>query len=154
MLKKLALFFLYSLFLLMVFLSLLAPYFEHCNNHTGAAIVYFGMRPLCHQLPERTFFVWGYKMALCSRCFSIYVSFLFFSFLFFIFRKRFKGFYWKTAVFLFIPMALDGTTQLVGLRESTQLLRVLTGSLFGLGFALIICPLLFDLCLDDYKLTV
>jgi uncharacterized membrane protein len=34
-----------------------------------------------------------------------------------------------------LPMAVDGLTQLVGLRESTPFLRTLTGSLFGIGSA-------------------
>jgi hypothetical protein len=37
-------------------------------------------------------------------------------------------------------MALDGFTQLFGLRESNLLLRLLTGCLFGLGTALFVLP--------------
>lgn len=35
--------------------------------------------------------------------------------------------------FLLLPSRIDGTTQLVGDRESTNLLRILTGTLLGIG---------------------
>ena len=36
---------------------------------------------------------------------------------------------------MILPMALDGTTQMFGLRESTWELRFITGTLFGVGSA-------------------
>src|SRR5437867_2812379 len=30
--------------------------------------------PLCHQLPERSFFVWGHQVAFCHRCAAMYSS--------------------------------------------------------------------------------
>jgi uncharacterized membrane protein len=39
-----------------------------------------------------------------------------------------------------VPMALDGGTQLVGLRESTLALRLLTGGLFGAATAFFVLP--------------
>ncbi|HKZ48518.1 MAG TPA: DUF2085 domain-containing protein [Thermoplasmata archaeon] len=50
------------------------------------------------------------------------------------------GFVWFTAVFVFLalfPLALDGFTQLFGWRESTNLLRVLTGIPAGLVLGLV-----------------
>jgi len=41
-------------------------------------------------------------------------------------------------VLLFLPTALDGITQLFGWRESTNLLRLLAGTPFGLGYAYLI----------------
>lgn len=39
---------------------------------------------------------------------------------------------------LLIPGGVDGTTQLLGDRESTNLLRVITGLLLGVGVVLIV----------------
>lgn len=39
---------------------------------------------------------------------------------------------------LILPGGIDGVTQLVGDRESTNLLRILTGLLLGIGVVLII----------------
>lgn len=41
-----------------------------------------------------------------------------------------------------LPMAIDAGTQLIGWRESTPLLRSLTGGLFGLATAALVVPLL------------
>jgi hypothetical protein len=45
-------------------------------------------------------------------------------------------------VLLCVPMAIDGTTQLFGWRESTWELRVITGFLFGLASAWLVFPIL------------
>jgi uncharacterized membrane protein len=39
-----------------------------------------------------------------------------------------------------IPIAVDGLSQLVGLRESNYLLRLITGGLFGLSTAWLFAP--------------
>lgn len=31
--------------------------------------------PICHQTPSRSFFLFGYPLAVCGRCFGIYVGF-------------------------------------------------------------------------------
>lgn len=42
-------------------------------------------------------------------------------------------------VFL-VPMAIDGTIQFFGLRESTNIIRLLTGFLGGIGVILFLYP--------------
>jgi len=152
--KKIALFFGYILFLCIVIFSLLAPYLVYLGHPFAAAVVYSGMRAFCHQMPERSLFIWGYKMGLCSRCFAIFLSFFISGVIFFVLRKYLKKYYWKGGVILCIPLILDGTTQFFALRESTHFFRILTGSLFGLGFALIIFPLAFEMCLEDYEIEL
>ena len=85
----------------------------------------------------------GYKIALCQRDLSIYSSLLAVTLLFSLIRYKGKNIPWYLWVFLaFIPIALDGGTQLISVihlpflnwipaRESTPFLRVLTGTLFG-----------------------
>ena len=36
--------------------------------------VYFGGGVVCHQLPPRSFFVWGSQMPVCARCTGIYAG--------------------------------------------------------------------------------
>ncbi|TMD61598.1 MAG: DUF2085 domain-containing protein [Chloroflexi bacterium] len=43
------------------------------------------------------------------------------------------GLPWWIWVLMLLPMAWDGTTQMFGWRESTWILRIVTGTLFGLG---------------------
>jgi uncharacterized membrane protein len=46
---------------------------------------------------------------------------------------------WAYALML-VPIAVDGTTQLIGWRESTWLLRLLTGGLFGMATVALAYP--------------
>lgn len=42
-------------------------------NYLGTAI-YFLADPVCHQLPERSLFINELPMAVCARCFAIYLG--------------------------------------------------------------------------------
>lgn len=95
----------------------------------------------------------GYKVAICERDVAIYLSLGFFGILFELTGRKFKGLPWYFwLVFALFPIALDGGSQLPGLaqgwpawlpvRESTPLLRTITGILFGAGTAWYIYPLM------------
>ncbi len=91
--------------------------------------LYLFFSPICHQFPERSFFVLGHQLPVCARCTGIY------------FGAFLGSFFARTEspppLFLIaalIPMVLDGGTQLF-FRESTNLLRLGTG--FTAGFAAI-----------------
>jgi uncharacterized membrane protein len=96
----------------------------------------------------------GYKVALCERDTAIYASMFLFGFLFMITGRRLKTIPWYLwVVFGLIPIAIDGFSQLPGLsggllpswvpiRESTPLLRVITGTLFGGTTAWYLFPLI------------
>lgn len=91
---------------------------------------------VCHRLPERSFFWDGRQMPLCARCTGLYIG-VFFSFCFFIWKKRLKGnlpFCTQAAagsMLALLPIAADGFCSYAGLWESSQLLRVLTGASAG-----------------------
>lgn len=90
----------------------------------------------------------GYKMALCERDMAIYGSIFLFGILYAATGRRLKPLHWTLWVLLGMgPIGLDGFSQLfsqmnwpwlaslIPYRESTPLLRVLTGGLFGLTTA-------------------
>ena len=148
-------------------LPLLAPVFMAAGATLPARVIYTVYIPFCHQLPERSYFLFGeshvysldqlqtagvatgnilqrrayvgdhehgYKAALCERDMAIYGS-MFILGLVFALRKRRPPrlrIWWYVLLFV-LPMAIDGTTQLVGLRESNWWLRTITGTLFGAG---------------------
>ncbi len=87
----------------------------------------------------------GYKLALCQRDVAIYGSILLAGLVYALVRKWLKPLpVWAWLLFGIVPIALDGGSQLffgmplpllsmLPLRESTPLLRTLTGVLFGVA---------------------
>jgi len=82
----------------------------------------------------------GYKIALCQRDIAIYAGILIFGLLFSLSGLRLPPIPWYLwIVFGMLPIAIDGFSQILSqpplsfipYRESTPLLRVLTGFLFG-----------------------
>jgi len=93
----------------------------------------------------------GYKVALCERDIAIYSGFLVFGLLFSLFKKQGKPLHWVIWIVIgIVPIAVDGLSQLPGLatnlpvwlpvRESTPLLRTITGLLFGRSTAWFLYP--------------
>lgn len=123
-----------------VALPILVPYLMAAGHAGPAAWIYRVFSLICHQRPDRSFFLSGYQMAYCQRNFAIYTGLFLLGLLFALVRHRVRPLGLRGAVLLSIPMALDGFTQLVGLRESTWELRLLTGGLFALGVAWLVYP--------------
>jgi len=144
----------YICFLLLVILSISAPCLKSWGYEAYGNIIYTALRVLCHEIPSRSIMIFGHKMGLCSRCFAIYSSFFLSGIAIFFLRKYFSPYYWKLALLMSIPMVIDGGTQFLGLRESTNFLRIITGSLFGTGFAILIIPVAMEICLDDFNLLM
>ncbi len=122
-----------------------------------ANVIMFLYKVTCHQLSERTLFIFDYPMAVCARCFAIYVAFLAGGFIFAFIRKRLKIWSLKYFVILCIPMAIDGFAQLFGVPlprgfgpgweliwtvESDNTMRIITGAIFGLACSLYVLPYL------------
>ena len=93
----------------------------------------------------------GYKVAICERDIAIYGSMALFGVVFQITRRKIKAIPWYIWVIVaLIPIAIDGGSQLPGLasgwptwlpqRESTFVLRTITGTLFGLFTAWFLFP--------------
>lgn len=106
--------------------------------------VFHAYRFMCGQTPSHTFYIAGYQMCLCTRCLAIYSSLLTGGVLLALLRHaqtlQIRGLSWKFWLLAMAPMALDGGTQLFGLRESNLALRLLTGALFGLATAWFLFP--------------
>jgi uncharacterized membrane protein len=92
----------------------------------------------------------GYKVAICERDVAIYGAILLNGLLFGALRPtlRRRGKLPKMPLWLFalfvVPAAVDGLTQLFGLRESTWYLRLITGFIFGTGLVWLAYPLVDD----------
>ncbi len=97
---------------------------------------------VCHQLPGRSFFLFGHQMGFCHRDVAIFGTILLGGLLFSLIRLRLRALPWQLYLALCVPMAIDGGTQLLGWRESTWELRVITGFLFGLATVWSLYPII------------
>jgi uncharacterized membrane protein len=121
-------------------LPFLAPILMANGYSMPANFIYSVYQFLCHQLPSRSYFVYGYQVAYCQRDTAIYTTLLVATILFPLVRSRLKPLPWQWYLVLITPMAIDGLTQLVGLRYSNWQLRTITGALFGLATAWLALP--------------
>lgn len=95
----------------------------------------------------------GFKVGLCERDVAIYGSVILFAILFDLTGRKFKQLPWYWwAILAIVPIGLDGFSQLPSLminpaawmpiRESTPLLRTITGFLFGFFSSWFVFPLM------------
>jgi len=93
-------------------------------------------RLVCHQIPERSLYVGGSFLPVCSRDTGVYLG-LYIGYLLLLMRRRdARGppNLWVTLL-MSLPMIVDATTQFIGLRMSTNAFRLLTGLFFGTALA-------------------
>ena len=63
--------------LLLVSLIVVAPVAAASGHSELAHGIYGAFGTLCHQMPERSYFIAGHKFAVCSRCTGVYAGFAF-----------------------------------------------------------------------------
>ena len=137
-----------ALVFLFAFLPFLSPWLQSLPSEAASWFgreIFAAYAYTCHQLPERSWFIFGHQMAFCQRDAAVYPA-MFLSGLAFA-RARVGGrrtprLGWLSYGVLVLPMAIDGTGQLFGLWASTWLSRTLTGALFGAATVWLIYPYL------------
>ena len=87
-----------------------------------------GSRLGCHQRADRSFSVGHYQFPVCARCTGILIS-TFIAYITF-FKRRISV---SKCVCMMMPLAIDGTLQYLGLYESNNKRRFITGLLWGFG---------------------
>lgn len=116
-------------------------YFE---NGTIGDCAQIGIKVNGRQTTVETNGIVGYKFPVCARDLAIYGAMILGGLLFLFLRKIDC----RTAppfiyfVIAILPAALDGGTQLIGLRESTNELRLITGFIAGIVVPFYIIPIL------------
>ena len=157
---------------LYIALPLAAPVLIHAGHERAGHIIHTLFSPLCHQLPERSFFCMepqatysleqlanqlggalvpprfagsaaiGWKMAICQRCTAIYGAMFLASLTFYLVRTRLKPLSIRQFVIFLVPLAIDGFGQLLGFWESSWVSRLITGTAFGLAIIWLTFPYL------------
>jgi uncharacterized membrane protein len=172
---------------LYVGLPFLAPALMQVGLTGPARLIYLIYSPACHQLPDRSYFLFGeqpvytleelevasvlpdsgllqrrryigdetlgWKVALCERDVAIYGSMLVAGMVFALLRGRVRRLPLPVFVLFVVPIAVDGLSQLFGLRTSNWWLRTLTGALFGVGVVWLVYPYIQE-SMDDIRLNI
>ena len=104
--------------------------------------IYGGFAVVCHQLPERSYFIFGHKLAVCSRCTGLYAGFALTMLLYPLLRPL-RSVDWPPPVWLVlaaVPMAIDFGLTFLGIWQNTHTSRLLTGLLLGGVSVLYVMP--------------
>jgi uncharacterized membrane protein len=135
----------------MMFVFVAPPFLAPCLAAMGAELparlIYILYSPTCHQLPERSLFLFGHQMAFCARCTALYLAFWVVGLLYGLWgllpfgqRYRRAPLRLRWLLILSLPMIVDGLGQLLGLYTSTNFWRLVTGALAGGSFGFVVYP--------------
>lgn len=131
-------------------LIILAPYLKSKSLNLNV-FVNSVFSPICHQIPSRSFFLFGYPLAVCSRCFGIYVGFLI-GVLLYPFLNEFSADSMpSTRIFILtsIPIVLDTGGNFFHLWMTPNIPRFIIGLIWGL-----ILPIYFITGIADFFLNL
>ena len=120
------------------------------SGHAGiAATIYRAFATICHQLPERSYFIDGHKLAVCSRCTGIYAGFFFTLLVYPLIRslRRTSTPHRKWLFLAALPLAIDFSLTFFGIWENTHTSRLVTGLLLGSVAVFYVMPGIMDLSL-------
>ena len=95
-----------------------------------SSFMYFIFSRVCHQIPERSFAVAGFPLAVCHRCFGIYLGLAAGSLLVVPFRS--PGIRRAWALAAAAPILIDIALPFAGFVGGNPAARFLTGLLFGI----------------------
>jgi len=111
----------------------LAPWLAGRGSGSAARFVYAVFSPVCHQIPDRCFFLFGHPLAVCGRCLGIYAGFAA-GLVLYPFVRGFARIALPAArlfVLLTLPLAFDAVAGILGLWRSPIGVRFATGLVWG-----------------------
>lgn len=123
-------------------LVLIAPLLGKFEHRFSSGLIYLFFSKICHQIPERSFFIFGKQLAVCSRCTGLYFGFLLGAILYpFIFKlNRIWIPSWKYLLLASIPVAIDILIRTFRIAENTFASRFTTGLILGAITVLFVVP--------------
>jgi len=128
-------------------LVVFAPLAAAGGHDELAQVVYRAFGILCHQRPDRSYFIDGHKLAVCSRCTGVYAGFAFTLLVYPLVRSlRIATTPPRSWLLLAaVPMGIDFSLTFFGIWENTHTSRLLTGLLLGSVAVFYVVPGLIDL---------
>ena len=144
--KKLFYFLVLGITFVCVILIFLAPILVYFKSKYGF-LIYFIFSPLCHQISERSFHIFEFQLAVCSRCTGIYLGLfigtILYPFIFSIKRQRIPSF--KLFILFSFPMGIDVFGNILNFWISPGIIKALTGFIFGIILPFYLIPGIMDI---------
>jgi len=139
----------------LVSLIVIAPIAAASGHSEVAEGIYRGFGVFCHQRPDRSYFIDGHKLAVCSRCTGLYAGFAF-TLLIYPLVRSLRSAAIPPRKFLFLavlPLLIDFSLTFFGIWENTHTSRLLTGALLGIVTVFYVMPGIADLSLRGLQLS-
>ena len=137
----------------LVALVVVAPLATAGGHSELGQVIYRAFGIICHQRPERSYFIDGHKLAVCSRCTGLYAGFAFTLLLYPLVRSlRTTTTPLRSWLLLaLVPLGIDFSLTFFGIWENTHTSRLLTGALLGSVAVFYVVPGLMDLSLRSLR---
>jgi uncharacterized membrane protein len=129
-----------------------APLMINAGHPFWGLEIYRAFSYVCHQNPERSFFIAGHQFAVCARCTGIYAGFTIATILYPLVRSL-RQIDAPPRKWLFLgaaPLAIDFAVGYLGIWENTHSSRFATGALLGAVAVFYVMPGLMDLSLREW----
>ena len=124
-----------------------APLAQASQHGVIGGILYQAFGYVCHQQPERSFFLAGQPLAVCARCTGLYAGFALTT-LIYPFLTSWRRTEPPERKWLFLaaaPLAIDFGLGLLGVWQNTHASRFLTGAFLGAAVVFYVMPALAEL---------
>lgn len=140
---------------LIVSMIVIAPIAAVSGHSEVAEGIYRGFGIFCHQRPDRSYFIDGHKLAVCSRCTGLYSGFAITLLIYPLLRSlRSAATPPRRVLFLAtLPLLLDFSLTFFGIWENTHTSRLLTGALLGSVAVFYVMPGIVDWSLRGLRLS-
>ena len=133
----------------LVALIVVAPVAAARGHSTLAQGIYGAFAMLCHQLPERSYFIDGHQFAVCSRCTGVYAGFTLTLLLYPLIRSLRNTVTPspKWLILAAVPLVIDVAVNFFDFWRNTHTSRLLTGAILGGVAVFYVMPGIIDLSL-------
>lgn len=128
-----------------VVIAAIAPaYLAAHGELLWSALARRGFAAVCHQIPTRSFYLWGYPLAVCARCSGIYSGMLLGLVVYPVVRAlaRVDLPPRRYLIAALVPMGIDF------LLDNNHLSRFITGAVAGAGLAFYLLPATISITLE------
>jgi uncharacterized membrane protein len=129
-----------------------APLALNLGHPFWGLTIYRAFSYVCHQIPERSFFIAGHQFAVCARCTGLYVGFTVATVMYPLVRslRQTEAPKRKWLFLAAAPLAIDFALGFFGIWENTHSSRFATGALLGAVSIFYVMPGLMDLSLREW----